>query len=383
MSTTPEWLKPYVNKFVLAHTFLSQIYFAKDNVEDNEVEFIAYTEPTKRGYNKELFTALTIKQGVGVIAHEVLHDVLDHHKRIGGRHPMLWNIAADLEVNRILMKEINLTNKRFELPPDCCYDPKYDETWTAERIYDDLLKQTKGKIECMSIPGTGADIKHTGKDGKKFSESEINSGSQKVKAAVASASNLMKTFGEVSGELQRCIQSLLYPKQKWYEVLQDYFTNLAWDEYDWTKISNRDLAKSGLIMPKMYSEEIEKVMIAIDCSGSINQEQLDEFQGHINNILMECPPKETVIVYFDTHVLGEETYSKYEYPISLVPKGGGGTDFTWLKAYNDIGINACVFLTDGYGRFPEEWTVTYPVIWCLNHNQEIKVPFGTSLVLEN
>ncbi|MEA2754909.1 MAG: hypothetical protein QOJ54_1198, partial [Aliidongia sp.] len=46
------------------------------------------------------------RQGVtktmGVIAHEVLHVVNKHHLRRGDRSPKLWNVAADLLINRLL-----------------------------------------------------------------------------------------------------------------------------------------------------------------------------------------------------------------------------------------------------------------------------------------
>lgn len=158
---------------------------------------------------------------------------------------------------------------------------------------------------------------------------------------------------------------------------------MDWADYDWTKISTREYSKSGLIMPKLYSEELDNVLIAVDCSGSIGQKQLDEFQGHINNILSECHPKATHVVYFDTEVLHEDQYDKYGYPITLKARGGGGTDFTWLSDYNDKNITICVFLTDGYGSFPERGSVTFPVIWCLNHSEALEVPFGETLHMEN
>src|ERR1700752_1885751 len=57
-----------------------------------------------------------IEKTMGVIAHEVFHIVNKHHLRRGDRDPDLWNIAADLLVNRLL-EEDNLT-----LPPDGLFD---------------------------------------------------------------------------------------------------------------------------------------------------------------------------------------------------------------------------------------------------------------------
>ena len=41
-----------------------------------------------------------VEKTMGVIAHEVLHVVNKHHLRRGERDAELWNVAADLLINR-------------------------------------------------------------------------------------------------------------------------------------------------------------------------------------------------------------------------------------------------------------------------------------------
>ena len=43
-----------------------------------------------------------VEKTMGVIAHEVLHVVNRHHLRRGERDAELWNVAADLLINRLL-----------------------------------------------------------------------------------------------------------------------------------------------------------------------------------------------------------------------------------------------------------------------------------------
>jgi len=40
-----------------------------------------------------------------------------------------------------------------------------------------------------------------------------------------------------------------------------------------------------------------------------------------------------------------------------------------------------VYLTDGYGDFPEEESVPYPVMWAIN-NDSVTPPFGEHFILE-
>ncbi|MGH7225077.1 MAG: DUF2201 family putative metallopeptidase, partial [Gemmataceae bacterium] len=54
-------------------------------------------------FNPEYALALSEREVVGVVAHEVMHCALGHHARRGMRDPMRWNIACDLAVNPVLL----------------------------------------------------------------------------------------------------------------------------------------------------------------------------------------------------------------------------------------------------------------------------------------
>ena len=73
---------------------------------------------------------------MGVIAHEVLHVVNRHHLRRGERDAELWNVAADLLINRLLEDD------KYVLPPDGLFDR--DRRYAGlptETIYARLLEQ--------------------------------------------------------------------------------------------------------------------------------------------------------------------------------------------------------------------------------------------------
>ena len=152
---------------------------------------------------------------------------------------------------------------------------------------------------------------------------------------------------------------------------------MSWKDYDWSKINHREFVKSGFIAPKLYSEDLGKILVTVDCSGSIGDKQLGEFESCINDICNECNPSEVEVIYFDTHVLRRETFDKGMYPIKLKPTGGGGTDFSWLSSEKP-GAEVCVFLTDGYGTFPTT-EPPFDTIWVINHNSPIEVPFGITI----
>src|SRR5437764_1348702 len=61
--------------------------------------------------NPRFWNGLTPAERLGLLAHEVLHAALLHVPRRGKRNPLIWNIAADIVVNGIV-----LAQEGFALP---------------------------------------------------------------------------------------------------------------------------------------------------------------------------------------------------------------------------------------------------------------------------
>jgi predicted metal-dependent peptidase len=108
-------------------------------------------------FNPKFVLELPIEHLKFSILHEILHCVMRHPSRRGNRDPEIWNIATDLIVNGILvfgealehMTWIVLDRKYYGKAPD-------GAEWTAEKIYDDLIKDAQGskqkfKIKCPCV----------------------------------------------------------------------------------------------------------------------------------------------------------------------------------------------------------------------------------------
>jgi hypothetical protein len=87
-------------------------------------------------YDPAFVDELTPTELEAVLAHEVLHCALGHHCRRGVRDPRLWNEAADLAVNPILM------GNGFTLPAGALLDPAFDDL-SAEEIYARLSERSR------------------------------------------------------------------------------------------------------------------------------------------------------------------------------------------------------------------------------------------------
>lgn len=123
----------------------------------------------------------------------------------------------------------------------------------------------------------------------------------------------------------------------------------------WSK-PNRRLVSiyPDVILPKFESQEIETVFVAIDASGSIDQQQLSLFVDVVRN-----SPKRFKIEAV--------TFNTTCYPLNIMkedPSGGGGTSFACIEKYIQKNLKeypkCVVVISDGSGdcvnpQFPERW----------------------------
>jgi hypothetical protein len=84
-------------------------------------------------YSPEFVEELTLAELEATIAHEAMHCALGHHCRRGERDPGLWNEAADLAINPILVAN------GFTLPAGALLDPAFQDL-SAEEIYARWLR---------------------------------------------------------------------------------------------------------------------------------------------------------------------------------------------------------------------------------------------------
>ncbi|HEV2474217.1 MAG TPA: hypothetical protein VGS41_16185, partial [Chthonomonadales bacterium] len=87
--------------------------------------------------NQHFWAELTPAMRLGLMAHEVLHAALLHVPRRGAREPLLWNIAADIVVNGII-----LAQEGFELPAGHLRDKELEQL-SVEEIYHLLQERRK------------------------------------------------------------------------------------------------------------------------------------------------------------------------------------------------------------------------------------------------
>jgi len=122
------------------------------------------------------------------------------------------------------------------------------------------------------------------------------------------------------------------------------------------------------------------LVVQVDISGSISQQELAHYNGHLSRIVQQCNPEEVHVLYTDTEVRRHDTFEQGE-DIRIEFYSGGGTHMPAGFEYlidNDIEPDVFVCLTDGYTSFGTP--PAYPVVWCISSN--VTPPYGETVRFE-
>jgi len=305
-------------------------------------------------FNPDFLLSLPSSQQDGLLLHEVLHAALSHVLRRGVRDQERWNIAADIVVNGIIVQQ-----GYFELPEGGIRDHNLEHL-SVEEIYE-LLPQQQHQY-CLSILDLldGAEEKYDSLWQAKKAELESH-----WRNAMQQATTIARTTnqGKLPVGMAREIASLDSAQLNWRSYLWRYLVRTP---TDYTEFDRRFIGR-GLYLETLQGESV-KVYIAIDTSGSINPQQLKMFLSEVNGILNSYPHLECELYYVDTDIYGPDQLN-FDSNIPQ-PKGGGGTSFVPFfskiaATWNGMTTGVCVYLTDGYGTFPDAppefstlWVVT-------------------------
>jgi predicted metal-dependent peptidase len=291
------------------------------------------------------------------LAHEVGHVMLMHSERRNGRDAQRWNAAVDYEINQMLVE------CGYCLPSTWLYDRAYIGM-IAEEIYALLPDISNGQRAAPFDKHAPPGLKNERKTQIKV---------VRIQAAKAQ----QKMHGSLPGSIKRLMDELTAPKVNWRGVLRRFATERTNDDYSWAK-PNRAYLSLGYILPALYSEGINDITTVIDTSGSIDAATLNAFGSEIADIKASLRPRTTRVIYCDTDVNHVNEFEEYDEP-DFSPYGGGGTDFRppfkWLEE-RSIQPNCLVYLTDGYGSFPDS-SPEYPVLWLMT--SDVTPPWGESV----
>ena len=349
---TPTKLSTARARLLLDHPFFGVLALRLQFVEDTSIPTLA-VDGKSIFYNPQFIDDLSDELCRSAIAHEVMHPVLDHMSRRGGRAPRKWNAACDYAANLIL------SDARLPIGDGWLINQAY-RGMSAEEIYAALPDDFDGAQDEI-------------REGDATSSEDDT---LEWKLATVQAAKMAQSRGTLPGSLKRLLDDALAPPIPWREALAQFMTERTKDDYSWRR-PNPYYAHTGIYLPTMDGIGMGEVVIALDTSGSVAS-VLNEFGSTVKDILNATAPLRVHVVYCDAAVNRVSTFDRGQ-EVTFEAVGGGGTDFRPVFDYvRDQGIRpACLlYLTDMYGYFPQE-APDYPVMWCATSDQT--GPFGETL----
>lgn len=310
----------------------------------------------------------------GLVMHETLHKTFQHTflwRRLFERDARMANVAIDFIVN-LVVHDISVQSGGFvKLPPGGCLDEKF-RGWDAGQVFNYLMQNAS------QAPQGGLD-EHDWEGAKEYSASEVQKIAQDIDQAIRQGQMLA---GKNRGNVSKVLGELTVPEENWREQMTDFLTAFK-DQGSistWRKPSRRWLHQD-IYMPSTIDEAMGKLLIGVDLSGSIGQEELNQFLSHVQLMCTTLHPERVDLLYWDTEVTVHEVYfpdSMDKLAKSTRPVGGGGTNVECVPAYieeNKLTPDACVILTDGYlggswGRWKQ------PVLWGIVGNVDAMPTVG-------
>lgn len=366
-------------------------------------------------YNPSYIAALSKDETQFMLAHEALHCALSHFARRRHRVRHKWDLACDYAINPLLIDD------GLRPPPNALYIPQY-KGMTAEEIYPliddnddsetldkhayDRDNQSRGSDRGMrednlaqhqpperppeSDQGGGQARAEQTEDlpesaGAAAAEPEPLDPDEQETLSVqwqqrmAGAAQQAMQAGKLGGELARMIDHLLQPQLPWRMLLARYMTAVARDDYSYMRPSRRE---GDFILPTLRSHQLDLV-VAVDTSGSIKEQELDEFIDEIDALKGQVRARVTLLPCDAKLCEGApwvfEPWEAFTRPDSIA--GGGGTSFVPVFAWvtqKGLRPDLLVYFTDAQGAFPPA-EPPYPVIWLVKGRS--KVPWGQRIQL--
>jgi len=355
----------------------------------------AYTNGRDDYYGRAFADGLSDSEFRFLILHETYHKLFKHlttWDHLYKDDAQLANMACDYVIN--LMIDDENRDGFATMPKDAegnnigLLDEKFRNMDTAQ-VYKILKQDQEQKgSDASNTPNEGAGLdEHDWEGAQEMDADEQRELAQEIDQAIRQGA---LTAGKVGSGGNRAIDQLLQPEVNWREVMREFITETCRgnDDSTWRQLSRRHMAM-GILRPSGITERVGELVIAIDTSGSIGQQELTKCLSEIKGVCDMVKPESVRILYWDTKVCSDELYgdvpnacaSLEQLTQTTKPAGGGGTMVQCVPDYiqkNNINAQAVIVLTDGYlGGDWGAWTM--PLLWGILDNKSARPTIGKTL----
>lgn len=328
-------------------------------------------------YNPSFVENCSVEELSFVLTNCVMHHILAHQQRKLKRKGFLWQLATDFAINNLLFKN------GIKIPNGANFDKKYKNMY-AEEIYEALKKE---RIEA------GLDAFEESENEKNQEEQEQNKFSkvrnieenlderdeEQWEYAQALAKEVATRKSLMPLGFERLAKKVEAKNIDWKFELYNAINRHMRNNYAFMPPNKKHLYR-GFALPSLTSDTLS-LIVAIDTSGSIQEEILGAFVEEFKTIMQNFPAVNIELLIADAKIQGVYSFRNAQ-DIDFVLRGGGGTDYRPVFDYIDANFpmsSMLLYFTDGDGIFPRI-PPSYEVLWALS-NKKDRIPFGRSIVI--
>lgn len=373
-----EKLDKFIRRLCFEESFFSalSIHVDKKFIKDDKVT--AYVRLKKDSdielvINECFWDSLTENQKYGLIKHELYHISFFHLFKIMD-NKALDNIAKDIVVNQYIPNDM-LPNgavtidtfNHLNLPPLQDFITYYNILMQNQN--DEKVKQLMDSYDKIA-----GDIQEPDQESSIYGEAQLKNNMKKIFNDV-----LKRNRGKIPAGLESVMDSVntdVIDELNWKEKLKYFATAARRVKINLTR--NKLNKRLGMDYPGTNIKRKTKVLVAIDTSGSVADEELMKFMEQV--YLMSKTDCEITIVECDAQMYEPWLFKKDR---QIKFKGRGGTSFDpVLEYFNKEPYNGLIYFTDGYCS--TSIPTTKKILWVVTSNgtMEFNAP-GNKVQIKN
>jgi predicted metal-dependent peptidase len=325
----------------------------------------------KLEYNSDFFKNIAESQIEFALANGAMHASLSHESRKSKRSSWLWQMATDFAINDMLVEN------GLDCPPQAHYRVRFKGMY-AEEIYaelkDDMLRDDE-----LQYPSDD-EVQDNSQNNKKQDLQEIEQSSQLFEEFSKSIIEEELKHSEIPKGFDRFFNLNLDVKIDWRDELRVALDRFHKDDYTLFP-PNKKLLYMGMYLPSSSSERF-KLVVAVDSSGSIDENLLNIFLSELNFLMNTIPNYELDLLICDDKIRDRKTfYSGDVLEVNL--QGGGATDFRPVFDFIDKELpdtSLLLYFSDLDGIFPKDEPL-YVVKWV--SSKDVNPAFGEVIFLDS
>jgi predicted metal-dependent peptidase len=313
-------------------------------------------------WNTDFLSKLNEEELKFIVAHELMHLMMDHHGRRDTRDPLLWNIVTDMLINHALREA--RVGEPFKA--GIFAETAEQANKTSEELYDDMIQDIKEQAKARakaSGEGNGGEPMPTGgcgisdpdlddyaTEGESVEHLPKNDQTARREWNSTAAAAASMAAGTSAG---KHLVGLLNPppaKVKWQNLLRSCSARAlaahGRDDTTWQRTSRR--SPPGFILPGTKTRRVN-IAVVVDTSGSVSDADLAQCLAEIYVIAGIQSNIKWFLAVHDAEVFSKGWVNGR--PDAARFGGRGGTAFTpAYDAVRDTGakFDVMIHFTDGY-----------------------------------